>query len=227
MSNHPEWAADRVKEHSAHYAKLVETLIQEYHEQTDRYGLVSSNYDTELFGHWWFEGVEWIKQVLEHLSQSEVVDLVTASEYVARHEPDQAIALPESSWGAGGNHWTWDNPDTNWMWQPIHAAELRMEALVARFPDAEGASLRALNQAARELLLAQSSDWPFLVTTGQAGEYASKRFRQHLDRFETLADLLDAHNLLDAAMQASEYYALDNLFPNIDYRWFKERQGHA
>ena len=117
---HPEWAAERVKEHAAHYARLVEELVGQHSRETNHYGLVSSNYDTELFGHWWFEGIDWIKQVLEHLSESDTVDLVTANEYVTRHEPEQALAIPESSWGAGGNHWTWDNPDTHWIWEPIH-----------------------------------------------------------------------------------------------------------
>ena len=84
-----------------------------------------------------------------------------------------------------------------------------------------------LNQAARELLLLQSSDWPFLVTTGQAREYASGRFQSHLERFERLAGTLETGDLATGAVLADEFFKLDNVFPDIDYRWFRARQGRA
>ncbi|MBN1402062.1 MAG: DUF1957 domain-containing protein [Anaerolineae bacterium] len=224
---HPDWANARVGEHARHYAQLVESLIRDHHTETGRYGIVSSNYDTELFGHWWFEGVEWIKETLRELSGSDIVDLTTASGFLAAHEPEQMMALPESSWGAGGTHWTWDNNDTHWMWAPIHEAERRMEQMVARYPEAEGDRAVALNQLARELLLAESSDWPFLVTTGQAKEYAIERFQSHLGRFHLLADLLEADRAAEAAARARELFEQDNVFPTVDYRWFGARQGSA
>jgi 1,4-alpha-glucan branching enzyme len=224
---HPDWAAHKVGEHARHYADLVEQLVRDYHAENGRYGIVSSNYDTELFGHWWFEGITWIKEVLRNLSTSTVVDLTTASAYVTEHSPDQVMAVPESSWGAGGTHWTWDNPDTHWVWEPIHAAEGRMERLVVRYPAAEGDLLAVLNQAARELLLLEASDWPFLMTTGQAKEYATLRFRSHLSRFERLAHMAEAGLEPDARTQADELYELDKVFPSVDYRWFKSRQGQA
>jgi len=189
--------------------------------------LISSNYDTELFGHWWFEGVEWIKQVLAALAADERVALTTACEFLAQHPPKESMALSEGSWGAGGTHWTWDNDATHWMWAPIHAAERRMEALVARYPQAEPRLAAALNQAARELLLLEASDWPFLITTGQAGEYATQRFRSHLGRFEQLAALLEQGDAAQAEALAQELYALDKVFPEMDYRWFAARQGRA
>ncbi|NLS78767.1 MAG: DUF1957 domain-containing protein [Chloroflexi bacterium] len=220
---HPDWAAGKVRSHAEHYARLVEELAQRYHAETGQYGLIASNYDTELFGHWWFEGVEWIKQVLACLARSETVALTTASEHLAAHPPQEAMAVPESSWGAGGGHWTWDNPETHWMWQPIHAAEARMEALAARYPDASGDAREALNQAAREALLLQSSDWPFLVTTGQAAQYATQRFNSHVERFEKLAALLEAGDLAAGKALAAELWELDKVFPTIDYRWFAAR----
>ena len=159
------------------------------------------------------------------LSASQVVELTTASEFLDNHEPQQVIAVPESSWGAGGTHWTWDNPDTHWMWEPIHRAERRMEELVAQYPQAQGNARVALDQAARELLLLESSDWPFLVTTGQAKEYASQRFQTHVQRFQQLADLLQAGDMARARSVAEELYEWDKVFPSIDYRWFAARQG--
>lgn len=225
----PARAKDRVTVHARHFVGLVEELLEQYHSSTGRYGIISSNYDTELFGHWWFEGVDWLKEVLRGLSRSRVVDFTTASGYVDEHQPERVIALPESSWGSGGTHFTWLNVDTEWMWPPIHQAERRMEALVAAHPDASGAKLDVLNQAARELLLLQSSDWPFLVTTGQAKEYASMRFTEHVDRFNEVADIADRPDEPSPA-EMEMLTALaerDNPFPTIDYRVFAERQGSA
>ena len=222
---HPDWAEHKVKAHARHFAALVEELLTEYHRETGEFGIVSSNYDTELFGHWWFEGIAWIKEVLRLLSKSEVVELTSATDYLDQHPPDEVMAVPESSWGTGGGHWTWDNPDTRWMWEPIHVAEKRMEGMVGRYPGAQGDTAYVLNQAARELLLLQSSDWPFLVTTGQAGQYATQRFRGHLDRFNRLLDLVEADDLSEGVRLAKELREIDSLFADIDYRWFREQDS--
>ncbi len=217
---HPDWAEHKVRMHAQDYVAVVERILQSQWDNGLGYGIIASNYDTELFGHWWFEGVDWLKQVLRLLSQSKIVDLTTASEYVEDHQPQQVIHLPEGSWGAGGTHFTWDNNDTHWMWEPIHDAERRMEALAAKYFDCYGDDdLRGvLNQAARELLLLESSDWPFLVTTGQARQYAVQRFSQHLERFLSLADSIDS-GAPDGTLAAS-LWEKDRLFPNIDYRWW-------
>ena len=225
---HPDWAQYKVGEHARHFTWLVEDLLREYHSRSGQYGIIASNYDTELFGHWWFEGVEWIKAVLRNLSRSEVVELTTASDFLEAHPPEDVLALPESSWGTGGGHFTWDNVDTRWMWPLIHKAEQRMEALVDRHPDAHGDLALVLNQAARELLLLQASDWPFLVTTGQAKEYAIERFNGHVERFHRLAEIAEAGKISPQARAlAEEYFALDNIFPEIDVRVFENRERKA
>ncbi|MBA3336906.1 MAG: DUF1957 domain-containing protein, partial [Chloroflexia bacterium] len=225
----PKIAAERTRVHAEHYAGLVEELLTTHARETGQSGVIASNYDTELFGHWWFEGVDWLKGVLRRLARSDAVELTTASAIIETHPPVQVMILPESSWGSGGGHFTWLNVDTQWMWPQIHAAELRMESLVAASPNASGDTATVLNQAARELLLLQSSDWPFLVTTGQAKEYASQRFIEHLERFNQLANMAgrgaelteEDHALLAGLMER------DNPFPAIDYRVFAERQGSA
>ena len=224
----PALAQERVQSHADHFAHLVADLLREYRDETGKPGVIASNYDTELFGHWWFEGVDWLKQVLRRLAQNDSVDLFSATEIVEQYEPDTVAELPESSWGAGGNHFTWMNQETEWMWPIIHGAEKRMEALVAEYPDASGDRARALSQAARELLLLESSDWPFLVTTGQAKEYATKRFREHVERFEELASIAESNELTPEAVdRLSALEERDNPFGNIDYRDFAERQGKA
>ncbi len=217
---HPDWAAHKVRMHAQDFVALVERIIQAQHDHGLGYGLIASNYDTELFGHWWFEGVDWLKEVLRLLAESPVVDLTTASEYVTEHPPQKVIHLPEGSWGAGGTHFTWDNNETRWMWAPIHEAELTMQRLADQHRDDwDDANLRGvLNQAARELLLLESSDWPFLVTTGQARQYAIQRFSSHLERFNDLVRGV-ARGQPDGELAAA-LWEKDRLFPDIDYRWW-------
>jgi len=216
---HPDWADYKVEQHAEHFAHLVGDLLRDYNRQTGEYGLIASNYDTELFGHWWFEGVRWLGKVLRHLSNNPEIDLLTASQFVEQHPPQEVLHIPESSWGAGGTHFTWDNGDTHWMWEPIHECERHMQKLANNFGDPDADTQFVLNQAAREVLLLQSSDWPFLVTTGQAREYAIQRFSQHVERFNRLAASLDEGQPdLD---YAQEIWNLDKVFPDIDYRWFR------
>ncbi|MBM3118100.1 MAG: DUF1957 domain-containing protein [Chloroflexi bacterium] len=222
----PYWAKQRVAEHGSHYSHLVEELITIFYQETGKFGIISAAYDTELFGHWWFEGVDWLKEVLRDLSQSEFVELTTASEFIKNHPPEDVLALPESSWGLGGGHFTWQNADTDWVWPIIHSAELRMEKLVSRYPKADGAIKDILNQAARELMLLQSSDWPFLITTGQASVYAENRFLEHVNRFQQLADIAESGKVDKAALAlCHQLWELDKVFPDIDYRSFAEREG--
>ncbi len=217
---HPDWAAHKVRLHAQDFAALVERILQAQWESGQGYGIIASNYDTELFGHWWFEGVEWIKQVLRLLAANPKVDLVTASEYLEAHPPEKVIHLPEGSWGAGGTHFTWDNNETHWMWAPIHEAEATMQTLATQHADDwEDENLRGvLNQAARELLLLESSDWPFLVTTGQARQYAIQRFSQHMERFLELVRSVE-RGAPDGALAAS-LWEKDRVFPDMDYRWW-------
>jgi 1,4-alpha-glucan branching enzyme len=217
------WAAqERVHVHAAHFAGLVEEELRLFRQGAGRDGIVVAAYDTELFGHWWFEGVDWLGEVLERLAVSDAVELTTAGDWLAAHPPEAVLDLPESSWGEMGTHTTWLNDDTRWMWKALHRAERRMEAVVALHPVAEGEDLaRILAQAGRELLLTQASDWEFLATTGQASTYAEERFTDHLSRFNDLAlaaeraatgDGLDPH----AVARAADYAARDNPFPDLD-----------
>lgn len=224
----PQPAINQVRLHADHFVHILEEEVSRYYEAAGKPGIVVSAYDTELFGHWWFEGVAWLKEVLRRLDKNETVALMTAGDYLEAYPPDEVIALPESSWGQGGGHWTWLNPDTEWMWPLIHSAELRMEELVARYPQAEGELRDVLNQAARELLLLESSDWPFLISTGQAREYASGRFQQHLARFHHLASIADSGAFTDVNRHFLAHAAeLDNPFPSIDYRVFARRERPA
>ncbi|HEV2526831.1 MAG TPA: 1,4-alpha-glucan branching protein domain-containing protein [Thermomicrobiales bacterium] len=225
----PWGAQERTRDHARHFVGLVEELLGQYYAEAGKPGVIASNYDTELFGHWWYEGVDWLKEVLRGLAHSDTVELTTASGIIEDYGPEKVMDVPEGSWGANGTHFTWMNVDTEWMWPIIHGAERRMEQLVATYPDADGELLDVLSQTARELLLLESSDWPFLVTTGQAKEYATERFQGHVEHFDRLAEMAESGaNLTDEDRQYLEALKeKDNPFPVIDYRVFAARQGSA
>ncbi len=224
----PYHAFHRAKEHAAHFVGVVRGYLSACLEQRGQPGIIVAAYDTELFGHWWFEGTTWLREVLAFLGQDPEIALTTAGEYLEEHPPQESIVLPEGSWGKGGDHSTWLNRDTEWMWPLLHEAERLMETLVARFPDAQGEKLEVLKQTARELLLLQSSDWPFLVGSDQAAAYAKERFQGHLARFHRLSLLAEKDVLSeDDRFFLQECQHLDNPFMNIDYRAFAAREDQA
>ncbi len=219
----PERAVNQTQSHADHFVHLVQEMIEQRRAEAGSedaaHPLVMVSFDTELYGHWWFEGVEWLKRVIRGLHQNPVVQMQTAGEYLTQYPPVQSIGLPESTWGQGGHYWVWNNHHTEWMWPVIHQAERQMESLVVRFGEKPSPfQTRILNQALRELLLLQSSDWPFLVTTFQAKDYAVERFQGHVDRFNLLFDMLELKNADEVVL--AEIEELDNAFPGIDYRWY-------
>lgn len=220
----PAPAHGRAHDHARHFAGLVEQQVAQYRASSGRYGIVSAAYDTELFGHWWFEGTTWIKEVLRHLAASDVVALTGAAQFVREHPPEDVITLPEGSWGQQGTHFTWMNADTQWMWPIINGAQRRIEEIVARHGATAGAA-DALRQLARELLLLESSDWPFLVTTGQARAYAELRFTQHAERFDALAAQIE-RGAVDRSL-VEDLAERDKLFPDIEIQDFAAREGIA
>lgn len=221
----PFQAGQRAEDHANHFVGLVKQKLSEYEAAHGEAGFIASAYDTELFGHWWFEGVDWLKRVLTLLADSDDVELTTASGWLEANPPSKVIDLPESSWGHAGTHITWINPETTWMWSAVYAAERRMEGLVSANPSASGGALEALNQAARELVLLEASDWEFLYTTGQARQYSTDRFTEHVSRFNDLAGALEFGSD-DASLSrlARDYNQRDNAFPDIDYKLFIRRQ---
>lgn len=215
----PVLAMSQVNLNSDHYTTMLYHLLNDYKLSNNKEGMVMVSFDTELFGHWWFEGVEFIKQVIRKLNNYlPQVERMTAGEYLKEHPPTEAIQIPESSWGQGGHFYVWQNHLTEWMWPIIHGCEKRMSDIAAKFEQIPSDKLmqRALNQLARENLLLQSSDWPFLITTWQAKVYATDRFKEHVERFEFIADMIDSGNIDDAELAKIE--SIDNLFPVIDYR---------
>ena len=215
----PVLAMNQVNSNSDHYTTLLYHLLNDYKKANNKNGLIMVSFDTELYGHWWFEGVEFIKQVVRKLHNFlPEIERLTAGEYLEKHPPVDTIQIPESSWGQGGHFYVWLNHLTEWMWPIINGCEKRIIDIVAKYEKLPEDKLlhRALNQLARENLLLQSSDWPFLITTWQAKDYATERFEEHVARFEKIADMIEAGNINEEELVKIE--SIDNCFPVIDYR---------
>ena len=183
----PQDALKRTEVHAEHFVGLVEKCLDDYKAYSGNDGVVVAPYDMELFGHWWFEGVKWLEKVCELMASSDV-NMTTASRYLDRAGDMErpSVAVAESSWGQGGKHEVWMNVDTGWIWDKIHENEAKAAELydIAQDGNEELAELAA--QGVREFMLMCSSDWPFLITTGQAREYAIERFKGHLKNFKAL-----------------------------------------
>jgi 1,4-alpha-glucan branching enzyme len=179
--------------------------------------VVVAPFDTELFGHWWHEGIEFVADLYRHLASRGGIEACTASAHLASQPPKRAIALAPGSWGANGDFSMWMNPETLWTWNRLWPLEARFWA-VARRRIAEPGCERVLAQAARELLLLQASDWQFIITTGAAADYATRRFTEHaedLDRLVSALEREDSAHWHVAEHDAETLRRRDDVFPGI------------
>jgi 1,4-alpha-glucan branching enzyme len=212
----PEEAAARARGHAEHFAHLLAGIASS--QAQNREGVVVAPFDTELFGHWWFEGPAFLSDMYRSLSrQKATVHPVTGSRHLQEFPPRAAIRLPWGSWGANGDSSMWLSERTAWTWERIWPLE---QAFWDVAPDALASpqARPVLAQAARELLLVQSSDWQFIISTGAAADYAERRFVEHCEDAEYLITALrPGHEAeLEAAQQrAEELGQRDQLFPNI------------
>ena len=178
--------------------------------------LIVSPYDAELFGHWWFEGPQWLEAVIRLMAeQPQAVALTTPSVYLKHHASLQTATPSASSWGDGGYNAFWLNPGNDWIYPHLHDAARRMNALARQHGDAEAGSLtyRALQQAGRSLLMAQASDWAFIMKSDTAKEYALRRTRDSLARFNYLEQSVRDGAIDERRLQALE--VMDQVFPGL------------
>lgn len=182
----PEKVEDRISENSDHFISLVEGILLDYFRNKGKKGVLCAPYDSELFGHWWFEGPRWLERVIRGFYNRGVVTPSTCSEHLDRAKPTTVISLPEGSWGQGGFHWIWLNEWTYWTWRRIYEAELIMIELSSLSSSHDDLLRRILRQCAREILLLESSDWQFLISTWTARDYAEMRVDEHYRSFKEL-----------------------------------------
>ena len=228
---YPTDTEGKVYEHAQDFVNQVKARLRAYTTQTGgKKGIVVTCFDAELFGHWWFEGPRFIRDVMLTMSADPEIELTTTAEYLDKTYVDKIATLPEGSWGDGGDHRVWANEQVNWMWDIEYRCEATFGRLTGELPWRERAEVKDLLQkAGRELLLLQASDWPFVIRRGQAIDYGIKRYMQHVARFETLVDLvekvasnsaylgqlneIEKHEIADADLH-------DVILPEIDLNWW-------
>ncbi len=210
-------ALGRAAEHADNFLssreKQVERLVGLFQ---DRKPLIVAPYDAELFGHWWFEGPAWINFLIRKtVFDQETVRLITPIEYLEENPVCQVASPSGSSWGHMGYSEVWLDGSNDWIYPHLHKAADRMTELAREYPQAIGLLRRALNQAARELLLAQSSDWAFIMKAGSHVEYAVGRTKDHIIRFTRLYEDIRGNRVDERWLSDIEYK--DNIFPDINY----------
>ena len=239
-------AAEKVAEtHAVHFLEERRRQIGDI-SATGFDPIVAIPFDAELFGHWWFEGPRFLEMFIRKAVNAREFSLTTPGEYLAAHPTQQVIEPATSSWGENGYFEVWLNQSNGWIYPHLHAAAQRMSEIARKYAGQENSDMRfprhavtickggqhishrqdadatladrVLKQLARELLLAQSSDWAFLMKTGTAREYASKRTTEHLVRFNRLHDQFLTNDVDEGFLRECE--SRDNLFPNLNWRYY-------
>lgn len=218
----PEEAARTVASHAENFIYNQKKQLKRLGELMSEPPVITSPFDAELFGHWWFEGPQWIESVIRKLQAENCgIEMITASEYL-KSRPALQVAQPAlSSWGNKGYSEVWLDSSNDWIYRHLHKIIDRMIDLVERFPNETGLKKRFLNQAAREVLLSQASDWPFIMRAGTNVPYAVRRIKEHVRNFTTVYESLSRGEVSTEWLTSVERRY--NLFPDIDYRIFARR----
>ncbi len=203
--------------HAAHFLEARQEQIGKLAAILDRPPVVVSPYDAELFGHWWFEGPDFLDCLVRRANLQNQVKLITPGDYLRLETTNQLATPAASSWGEEGYWRVWLNDANQWIYPHLAMAQERMTELARGYPSPTPLHARVLRQAGRELLLAQASDWAFIIRTGTSPDYARKRILDHLSRFAQLYEQLSPGGGVNEAA-LGELEAKDNLFPDLDYR---------
>ncbi len=215
------WAHGAVEAHANHFLDSRKAQIADLARSLPVEPIVLSPFDAELFGHWWFEGPEFLNLFLRKAAyDQEVFRLDTPTAYLERHPTQQVITPSASSWGNKGHWEVWLDHCNAWIYPHLHAAARRMtEQARNAGANPPPAQQRVLRQMARELLLAQSSDWAFLMKTGTASEYATRRTKDHLLRFNRLYNDVVSNQNDESFLADCENK--DNLFPDLNWKVYQ------
>ncbi len=218
----PEVARERAAQHAGAFLRQRMSHIEYLDSAMETMPIIVAPFDAELFGHWWFEGPQWLEFVIRKAAyDQETIALTSLSGYLDRH-PVHQVGIPcTSTWGHKGYFAGWLNEQTDWIYPQLFECGQRMEQLAAQHAQGKRVNKmtqRALQQCMRELLLAQGSDWPFIINDGTSTEYAVRRVKDHVARFHYLANAVEQKSIDEEKLSAFEY--MDNLFPHVDYTLF-------
>ncbi len=218
----PERAREKAAEHAGNFMFNRMKQIEHLQGLMGQTPVIVSPYDAELFGHWWFEGPQWIEFLFRKIHHDQdTFKTITPLQFLEKNPRNQVIQPTLSSWGYKGYAEVWLNASNDWIYRHLHKAGERMIECANRYPVADGDLRRTLNQMARELLLAQSSDWAFIMKTGTHTQYAENRTKDHLNQFDRLWQGV-CRNSIDTN-DLGRIESMDNIFPDIDYRVYSTK----
>jgi len=222
----PYEAYDRIGSHAVDLVGVLKEALARYRGKADRNGTLVAMYDTELFGHWWWEGPEFLYELARNIHADGDLEMVSGGDVMDTDPARHLITLPEGSWGEGGYHYIWLNHENSWTWEKLYPIERRLRTMAETY--AEGPAKEIVQQAARELLLAEASDWQFLISTVSARDYSEIRFADHVARFERLADIADYVHLgtpirADDAAFLAECQVKDAPFAELDLAMWRRK----
>jgi len=218
----PDTARGRAGLHASHFRGNMEKQVTRLATEIDRPPVIVSPYDAELFGHWWYEGPIFLGDLFRQMHHDQNrLEPITPGDYLERHPTNQRATPCPSSWGLKGFNEQWLNESNAWTWPHVHAAGERMVELAHRHAATDDPlTRRALDQAARELMLAQSSDWAFIMATGTTVPYANRRFNEHIACFNRLHEQLAGGEVSEELVTDLE--ARHNIFPDLDFRVYAD-----
>ena len=216
----PDVAMETAASHAGNFVFNRQQQVKYLNEKIDRKPIILSPYDAELFGHWWFEGIEWLNFVIRKTCYDQnVFKLISPGDYLSVYDNYQMITPSFSSWGWKGYSEVWLEGSNDWIYPHLHMMIERMTELANVHLNASGDLEKALNHMARELVLAQASDWAFMMKTNVFVEYAEKRTKDHIDMFNKVYEMVKNSNIdNDWLRKRINQY---NLFPDIDYRVYQ------
>ncbi|MDR2900991.1 MAG: DUF1957 domain-containing protein [Treponema sp.] len=184
--------------------------------------LWASNIDD--FGHQWYEGIEFLDQLFRNAAQRTDIQFVLPGDYLSNCPVNsyQTVVPVFSSWGSNGYAETWLESSNDWVYRHISRAINRMIELAERFPDESGLNERALNQAAREILLIQASDWPKMISNNNNADFAKHQIESSLRNFTAIFEALGSSYASPEWLTVME--ETNNIFPSINYRVFRKKR---
>ena len=220
-----EKVSEMIRSQSYHFESLLKAELSQFSTDYNKKGIIISPFDFELYGHWWAEGIDWLKSVIEMIYNDNNIEMITISDYVNKFKTSfSIIAMKKSSWGEGGDFRVWKSPEHAWIWPYINSSIKEFEDVLERNPSPNDWEKKILKQIARELLLMEGSDWPFLLYTAQTKEYANQRFHQHHQRFLKL--IWAAKNFEDNSRislnELEKIESIDSCFQDIDINYFRK-----
>ena len=218
LAYEPQRAFASAVQHGRHFASLLAEVAQREQPRVGDDGVIVAPFDTELFGHWWFEGPEFLASVWRAFREQDAVRAVTAGAHIAASPLREGLALAPGSWGKNGDWSMWNGPSVAWTWPKLWHIENAFWAVAPAALGNEHAR-PVLAQTARSLMLAQSSDWQFIIATGEADDYAIKRFNEHVADTEGLLQGL-RHGLATGEWGGVRAFSehlghRDKLFPDV------------